>query len=117
MAVMFFTSAAQVLKAEFDARINQREAKGKITTWERSADGQYYTHKAAEWARKAWFKPVVLADRLTFHIVRSSDSNISTLSYAYYHGHLLETFLNHFDSLFSNGQATALPASGDKCSG
>jgi hypothetical protein len=115
MAVMFVTSNAEKLRDEFDARIEQREQKGKITTWEKSSDGKYYTHKAAEWARKAWFKPVVSADKLTFNIIKPKDAKVSPVTYAYYHGHLLETFLNHFDSEFSIGQASALALSGDNC--
>ncbi len=60
MAVVFFTSDARKLRDEFDARIEQSEQKDKITTWERSDDGKYYTHKSAEWAKKAWFKPAYL---------------------------------------------------------
>jgi hypothetical protein len=36
--------------------------------------------------------------------------------YAYYHGHLIETFLNHFDKDFTKAEATSLPTSGDHCS-
>ena len=117
MAVDFFTSGAQNLRAEFDARIEQKEQKGKITTWEKSGDGKYYTHKAADWTMKAWFKPVIYADRLTFNILKPKDANVSALTYAYYHGHLMETFLNHFDKKFGVGQATALPTSDDNCNG
>ena len=60
MAVVFFTSDARNLRDEFDARIKQREQKDKITTWEKSSDGKYYTHKAAEWARKAWLSRLCL---------------------------------------------------------
>jgi hypothetical protein len=38
---------------------------------------------------------------------------VTKIVYGYYHGHLIETFLNHFDSDFSDGSATALPAAGD----
>lgn len=117
MAVFFFTDAPKALLKEFEARIDQTEAKGRITTWERSDDGVYYTHKAIEWNKKAWFKPVVADDRLTFNIIRPGNANITTLVYGYYHGHLIETFLNHFDEDFSRGSATALPSTGDIVSG
>jgi hypothetical protein len=35
-------------------------------------------------------------------------------AYGYYHGHLLETFLNHFDQMFTLGSVTPLPALPDK---
>jgi hypothetical protein len=116
MAVYFITSDARGLLNSFDARISQREEKGKITTWEKSEDGKYYTHKAKEWHAKAWFKPTVERERLIFNIIKPKNQNITTPVYGYYHGHLIETFLNHFDSSFSTGQATALPSSGDHCS-
>jgi hypothetical protein len=115
MTVVFFTSDARKLRDEFDARIEQREQKDKITTWEKSNDGKYYTHKAAEWAKKAWFKSVVSEDRLTFNIIRPNDANVSSITYAYYHGHLIETFLNHFDHDFDVGRASALATVGDNC--
>lgn len=115
MAAVFFSEKPKTLLSEFDKRIEQKEAKGKITTWQKSDDGKYYTHKAADWAKKAWFKPSTSDGRLTFNIVKPKDRNVTTLVYAYYHGHLIETFLNHFDQDFSSGSATALPTSVDVC--
>jgi hypothetical protein len=97
----------------FRARIKQTEAAGKITTWEISEDGKYYTHKAADWAKKAWFSASPGVDRLTFNIIKPKNATVKMLVYGYYHGHLIETFLNHFDQSFSSGCATALPAAGD----
>jgi hypothetical protein len=114
MAAIFSTNIAQKLLNDFDARITQKEQKGKITTWEKSDDGMYYTHKAPEWTKKAWFKPSVSNDSLTFNIIKPKDNHVSNIAYAYYHGHLIETFLNHFDKEFSAGQATAMPTQGDK---
>jgi hypothetical protein len=45
MAVYFLTSDAHRLLKAFDARIAQKEQEGKITTWEKSEDGKYYTHR------------------------------------------------------------------------
>jgi hypothetical protein len=115
MAIYLLTSTPQSLFREFDARISQREEKGKIITWEKSGDGQYYTHKAVEWRSKAWFKPKIESDRLTFNIIRPQGKNIATVVYAYYHGHLTETFLTHFDKDFGVAISTALAATGDDC--
>jgi hypothetical protein len=115
MSAIFFTSSAQALLNAFDARIKQIEPKDKVITWEKSDDWQNYTHKAAEWAKKAWFKPAISNDRLTFNIIKSQNSVVTSLVYAYYHGHLIETFLNHFDKQFTGGHATALPTQGDNC--
>lgn len=113
MAVYFLTPDARALLRQFNARIEQQSVEGKITTWERSSDGQYYTHKASQWAKKAWFKATVDADQLRFNIVKPKNTNITTDVYAYYHGHLIETFLNHFDCDFSRGVATAMPSQND----
>jgi hypothetical protein len=113
MAIHFTTSSAASLLKAFDARISQTEAKGKITTWEKSDDGKYYTHKATEWSKKAWLRPKIEANQLTFNIIKPKDKNVSALAYAYYHGHLIETFLNHFDDSFGNGVASALPEADD----
>lgn len=116
MAVHFYCDAPQALLAAFNARITQTEQKNKITTWELHSDGQYYTHRAADWNRKAWMRPVVQTDRLTFNVVRSKDATVSSVAYAYYHGHLIETFLAHFDRMFSSASASAMPEAGDRVS-
>lgn len=113
MSVTFTTSNPKALLKAFDERIAQAEPKGKITTWEKLADGVHYTHKATEWRYQAFFKPSVENGRLIFHIIKPQDSDISTVAYAYYHGHLTETFLNHFDLQFSDGVASALPDKND----
>jgi len=53
------------------------------------------------------------ASQLTFNIIKPKDKSVSALAYAYYHGHLIETFLNHFDNSFGNGFASALPETDD----
>jgi hypothetical protein len=115
MAIHFTTSAAQALLNNFDARIAQTELKGKVTTWEKSADGKYYTHKATEWNKKAWLLPKIENNQLTFNILRPQNRNVTLQVYAYYHGHLIETFLNHFDDSFMNAIASALPEGADSC--
>jgi hypothetical protein len=116
MAVYFETSESDDLLDRFDARIAQTEENGKITTWEKSANGKHYTHKAAEWRKKAWFKAATKSDGLVFNIIKPQNQNISTTVYGYYHGDLIETFLNHFDKRFEEAQATGMPADGDICS-
>jgi hypothetical protein len=109
------TADAKGLLAAFDARIAQDEPKGKIATWQRVVqdNGVFYTHKSAEWAREAFFTPVVKADRLTFNIIKPTTKNVTRVAYGYYHGHLTETFLNHFDDRFSTAVSSARPETGD----
>lgn len=111
MAVYFETPDPAALLKSFEARIDQTEAKGKVVTWERGLDKKQYTHASKEWKDKAHFKPKVEPSRLTFNIIRLK--GIDVVTYAYYHGHLIETFLAHFDHEFVTGSATALPAAGD----
>lgn len=113
MAVYFSTTNPQSLLQQFDQRIAQADSKGKITTWEKSSDGLHYMHKAAEWRHKAWFKASIERGRLTFNIVKPQNATISVPVYGYYHGHLVETFLNHFDNSIGNGIASAYPEGED----
>lgn len=114
MSVDFFSTAPQSLLNKFNDAIEQDTSKGKITTWVRSKDKKYYTHKADEWNAKAWFKPDVKDGALTFNIIKPNNSNISTVTYSYYHGHLTETFLSHFDNDFTKATSSAMPTSKDK---
>ena len=99
---------------EFYARVAQTVALGKITTWVRTDDGKFFTHKSVDWRGKAWFRSEVKANELVFNIVPSKDKTVSITAYGYYHGHLIETFLNHFDDLFSTANASARPNDGDR---
>lgn len=116
MAVHFICDQPSALLNMFIERVSQTEIKGKITTWRPDPSGRYYTHTSGDQHGKAWFKPNVppSGDRLTFNIVNPEDTLISSYSYAYYHGHLIETFLNHFDEAFLSGVSSALPESGDR---
>jgi hypothetical protein len=115
MAIHFQTNESQSLLEQFEALIAQSEPSGKITTWERSKDGKYFTHKAPQWRAKAWLRPHVQEDRLTFNIIKPKNSTVKQTVYAYYHGHLVETFLTHFDQLFDTANCSALPEGDDRC--
>ena len=116
MAVNFFTSDPNALLDEFNKRIDQEESKGKITTWVRDKDGDY-THVADNWKWKAWFRPKVIEGALVFNVIGNSKVAMSTTVYGYYHGHLTETFLTHFDKMFSSAASTALLTKGDSLGG
>jgi hypothetical protein len=116
MAIEFITDDARALLRNFDTKIEQVEQKGKITTWQKSTDGQYYTHTSNDWHARAWLKPNVKTDHLVFNIIKPKNQNVSTVVYGYYHGHLIETFLNHFDQNLSVARVTPLPTDEDRCS-
>lgn len=109
MAVRFLTEASTSLLKKFNDAIEQEDPKGKITTWEKSVHNKvaYYTHKAKEWNKKAYFKMAQDSDRLRFNIVAPKGSKISQDVYAYYHGHLLETFVRHFPKAFTDGRVSS----------
>lgn len=113
MAVYFQTSDPAGLLRKFRSAIDQTSPEGKITTWTASKDGNYYTHTSKQWGYSAWMKPVVETQRLTFYIIKSKGSVVSQTAYGFYHGHMIETFLNHFDRLFDHSSATAMPVPGD----
>lgn len=113
MAVYFQTSNPEELLEKFRSAVVQASPDGKITTWVASKDGNYYTHSSKQWEYSAWMKPVVEDNQLIFYIVKSKNKVVSQSAYGFYHGHMIETFLNHFDKLFKNGVATAIPVRGD----
>lgn len=113
MAIRFFTDKPAALLKEFDSRIAQKAKEGSITTWEKNAQG-FYTHISDRWGRKAYLKARTdLADRLLFNVVPPKGQKVETEVYAYYHGHLIETFINHFSASFTVGAATAEPTKDD----
>jgi hypothetical protein len=117
VAVYFTTEKPNGLLKKFIERVDQEEAKGKITTWRKHKDGEHFTHTSAEWGNKAWMKPHAEKGRLVFNIIKPKSETVSWAVYAYYHGHLIETFINHFNADFSGGQATSQPTSDDLCGG
>jgi len=112
MAIHFSTSTPKQLLTHFDARIAQKEPKGKITTWRKQDD--FYTHTSDQWKEKAWLWATAHQGKLTFNIAPSKGATLTLVAYAYYHGHLIETFINHFVEEFSSGTATAKAESPDK---
>lgn len=113
MAVRFFTSSSTSLLKTFDEKIAQKERQGSITTWEKSSSGNY-THISERWGKKAYFKARHLKDRLVFNMVPVVGTRIEPEVYAYYHSHLIETFINHFAENFTVAAATPKPTEQDK---
>lgn len=114
MAVYFDTSNVQALLSAFDAAVSKNNQAGGIATW--SKVNGYYTHDAQQWKNKAFFKAAIEKDRLVFNIHKPKNGASPTIVYGFYHGHLIETFLNHFGTHFVLAAATALPARNDNFS-
>jgi hypothetical protein len=78
----------------FDYAIQNRD----ITTWRRVAHGKvfWYTHKDKErqWADKALLQPIPENGELAFYAkLVSPDVRLTRAVYAFYAGHLAETFI------------------------
>lgn len=116
MSVTFATTKPQALLDTFKKRINQEEQKGKITTWEENSKG-FFTHKASQVAGQAYLWATVVDKALVFTIKAPGGKPISDYVYAFYHGHLTETFITHFKDLFSTASSTAKAIAGDNVAG
>jgi len=116
MSVTFSTTKPQDLLDAFRKRVNQEEQKGKITTWEENSK-KFFTHKASQVARQAYMWPTISDNSLVFTIHAPEGKPISDYVYAFYHGHLTETFITHFKDLFSSASSTAKAAAKDNVKG
>lgn len=112
MAVTFLTTDPSALLKAFQGKITQDEAEGSITTWEITGSGNF-THKGKQYAKDAFFRASTAEGKLVFNLIRPKDKSVEVRAYGYYHGHLIETFLNHFDKQFTSASATALATKGD----
>lgn len=107
MAVRAFTdSPSQLLEALKGLLEN-----GDVDGWGLDGDGDLYRSGPDV---IAWMRPKILEDRVAFYILGSKRYNISTETYAVYHGELIALLLRHFDSKFKTVSATAMPAPGDR---
>jgi len=115
MSVRFLTESSSALLKKFNDAIDQEESKGSITTWEKVRQGEttFYTHIAADWTKKAYFKAAALDNKLKFSIVRPKNKSVDQEVYAYYHAHLIETFLRHFSNDFTDARADAVADDSD----
>jgi len=111
MAVYFSTTTPQTLLNAFKKAIDDKH----IVTWGYDADGDF-THTAEQWKAQAWFRPLIKSGSLRFTIMKRKDSHVSPVVYAIYHGRLIETMLAHFDTVFTDGVATAKAQSDDMIS-
>lgn len=86
---------------------------GTVQTWELDAD-EDLTHVPNQWKNRAWFHPTAEADQIVFFIFGVKSADMSSATYAVYHGRFIEMLLSHFDLEFTRAVATALPIKGDR---
>jgi hypothetical protein len=96
----FKSSNPQGLLDNFKKLINQKETKGKIDTWEEHDGG--FRHTSKEWKDLGLFKASLSDDGQ--HLLFSFSKSKGTYSYAYYHGHLLQSFVQHLNKHFELAQ-------------
>lgn len=99
-----------------DLLVQIRNSMNAIETWSMDSDGDF-THSPAQWNCKAWFRPKIDGVQLVFIILTPRGVKMSRSIYGVYHGRFIEMLLIHFDLIFTEVTATALPARGDMVSG
>ena len=100
--LVFKTNNPSTLLASIKTAID----KGHITTWSYDSEGDF-THTPAQWVKKAWMRPAVIAGtQLDFGIIRNQGQTIPREIYAVYHGRFIEMMIAHFSTSFISAGAT-----------
>jgi len=108
MAIRVTTAQPSAMLAAIKKAITER----RVDTWSYDSDGDF-THTPPQWAKKAWLRPSIQAGALVLNILNPKGVTISKEVYAVFHGRFIEMLLAHFDTIFSDAQASAAVAVGD----
>lgn len=108
MAIRVFCDQPRALLDDIKASIEDEQ----ITTWKVDGDGDF-THDTDQWRNRAWLRPRILDDRITFNILGAKTKTMSRATYGVYHGRFIEMLLSHFDKKFDRVTATALATKED----
>lgn len=98
--IRFWTENPQGLLNKFKELINQDEPKGRINTWEEHKDG--FRHTAKDWKETGLMEPVIADDKKSLYFKMTVAKG--EYAYSYYHGHLLQTFIEHLSKHFKSAQ-------------
>jgi hypothetical protein len=100
--LQFATDKPNELLQKFKRLINQKEKKGKIETWEEFEGG--FRHTSEDWRKKGKFEAEISKDgkSLDFFLKKAEDH----YTFSYYHGHLLQAFIEHLNNDFQKAQYT-----------
>ncbi|MBD8239512.1 hypothetical protein ALP39_200480 [Pseudomonas marginalis pv. marginalis] len=96
MTLRFTTSDPMSLLENFKNLIKQTEPKGKIKSWI-AIDGGFRHN--SDWKDKCLFQAVISADKTC--LIFTTSQIKEEFAYAYYHGHLLQTFIEHLNTKFT----------------
>lgn len=102
MAIIIKTKNPSGLLKSIKSKIDDK----KIDTWSYDSDGDF-THTPDQWKNKAWLRPKVYSGELRFGILGVKNEKLKTFTYGLFHGRFIEMLLNHFDSEFSEANATS----------
>lgn len=83
------------LLADMKARMSQKEAKGKIKTWECDQDGDF-RYLVQQYDGLAWIRPEVAAGVLRLKLVWPKDAEPTQDLKGIFFGRFIEMILGHF---------------------
>lgn len=108
--IRFTTSDPAGLLYAFRAGIE----KGRIRTWVDDGD-EWFSQRGTKWAGKAMLRPAQDEQQLSFRILVIDATPVKDRRaiYAFYQGHLIETFIAHLTSNFTSVTASANPSGND----
>lgn len=101
----FYTKDPAGLLQKFKAKLKARQGQDSIQTWEQA--GENFGHTSERWKNKLEFKATINAEasepNLAFGMVAMTKGTQEErqIIYAYYHGHLLQTFVDHLGEHFT----------------
>jgi hypothetical protein len=118
MSIVFKTNNPNGLLAVFNQAIDNHlhsRSGPRVDTWRYVLHQQhhFYTHRSANWKDKAWLRADIETGQLAFYIRPFEGVRLTRDIYAYYAGHLTETFIRHFANTFSLAQTTPNVSGGD----
>lgn len=85
-----------LLTSILEAIDGDNETGESISTWSYDEDGKLKHSETANNVQEAWFRPEVLPDDLSFHLVKGKAPSLDAFSYGYHHGKLVQMLLHHF---------------------
>ncbi len=103
------TALLECIKKQIDAAKYDRS---KIDTWIYNERNDF-TLTPAQWANRAWMRPFIHPDTLTFNFVGNKQELTTREIFAVYHGRLVEMLIKHCPEYFSRVQATSDAVTGD----
>lgn len=104
----FYTQDPAGLLQKFKAKLKAKQGQDSIQTWQQVGDN--FGHTSERWKGKLAFKANINADatqpNLSFTVgpMAKGTQEERQIIYAYYHGHLLQTFVDHLSGYFTAAQ-------------